>query len=321
MTIAYIFPGQGSQAVGMGSNLAENFPEAREVFQEADEVLGFSLSSLCFNGPAEALQLTENTQPAILATSIAAYRALLSAGFPNASYVAGHSLGEYSALVASNSLSLSDALQIVKRRGRYMQEAVPVGSGAMAAVIGATLDTVESVCKEAAQGEVCSPANINSQNQIVIAGSREAVERATQLLKSRGVRKVVPLNVSAPFHCELMKPAQDRLSKDLAQTEFNDLQIPLVTNVDVNLITRGDEARDALIRQVSSSVRWLETIEFLTQKGVTQFVEVGPGKVLSGLVRQINRDVTCLNVEDTNSLESAGVAFGVLELKAGKVKA
>lgn len=305
MSIAYIFPGQGSQYAGMGKDLADNFHAASRVFEEADEVLGFSLSRLCFEGPAEELQLTHNTQPAILATSIAATEALKEAGAPNPDYVLGHSLGEYSALVASGALSFADAIKIVRARGRYMQEAVPVGTGAMAAVVGATLLDIENACAEASQGEVCAPANINSPNQVVIAGNVAAVDRAGELLKARGAKRVMGLRVSAPFHCALMLPAQQRLASDLAQTGFSDLRYPLVTNVDAQIVLSGDAARDALVRQVSSPVRWLESIELLIARGVGTFIEVGPGKVLTGLLRQINREVKALNVEDSASLGTA----------------
>jgi [acyl-carrier-protein] S-malonyltransferase len=307
--IAFIFPGQGSQHPGMGKDLAENFPAAKQVFEEADETLGFSLSGLCFNGPAEELQLTENTQPAILTTSIAALRAMQSEDFPAADFVAGHSLGEYSALVAADALSLSDAVKIVRARGGYMQEAVPVGTGAMAAILGADLQTVNDACDEAAQDEVCSPANINSPAQIVIAGDAAAIDRAIPILKERGAKRAIKLNVSAPFHCALMKPAQDRLAVDLEGTGFRDLTVPVVTNVDAKPVINAAEARESLVRQVSQPVRWLESVEFLINQGVQTFIEIGPGKVLSGLVRQINRDVRCVNVEDAASLRSAREAL------------
>jgi [acyl-carrier-protein] S-malonyltransferase len=291
----------------MGKDLAENSAAARAVFEEADQVLGFSLSRLCFEGPAEDLQLTQNTQPAILTTSVAAIRAMNEVGFPAPDYVLGHSLGEYSALVTGGALPFADAVRIVRARGSYMQEAVPVGTGAMAAVMGASLAEIETACAEASQGEVCAPANINSPNQVVIAGNVAAVERAGELLKARGAKRVIPLKVSAPFHCALMLPAQHRLAADLEQTSFKALQVPLVTNVDAQVLEAGsvEAARAALVRQVSSPVRWLQSIELLVARGVQTFIEVGPGKVLSGLIRQINRDLTALNIEDSESLSAA----------------
>lgn len=309
--IAFIFPGQGSQAPGMGRELAETYPAAREVFEEADEALGFALSRLCFEGPAEELQLTENTQPAILATSVAALRAAEAEGLPRPDFVAGHSLGEYSALVAAGALSLRDAVQIVRQRGRYMQEAVPVGAGAMAAILGADIESVEAACAEArGEDEVCAPANINSPGQIVIAGSAAAVERAIPLLKARGAKRAVPLKVSAPFHCALMLPAQDRLASDLSRVEFQDLTVPLVSNVDARVVRAGASARESLVRQVSSTVRWRESVELLAGEGVETFVEVGPGKVLCGLVRQTAPQTRCLNVEDSASLAATLAALG-----------
>jgi [acyl-carrier-protein] S-malonyltransferase len=311
MTVAYIFPGQGSQVAGMGRELAEHFAAAREVFAEADEALGFSLSQLCFEGPDTALQLTENTQPALLTVSVAALRAMEGEGFPAPAFVAGHSLGEYSALVAAGALTLRDAVRTVRARGRYMQEAVPVGVGAMAAILGADAETVAEACREAAlEGGVCSPANINSPKQIVIAGHDAAVVRAMEILKARGAKRAVKLQVSAPFHCALMQPAQDRLSADLEQLEFADLRVPLVCNVDAVAIRDGSEARQSLVRQVSSPVRWLESVKFLEGAGVETFVEVGPGKVLAGLVRQTISDARCLNVADTASLEATRAALG-----------
>ncbi|HKR58986.1 MAG TPA: ACP S-malonyltransferase [Pyrinomonadaceae bacterium] len=308
--LAMLFPGQGSQYPGMGKDFAENFTVARQVFEEADEALGFSISRLCFEGPAETLQLTENTQPAILTVSVAALRALESAGIGKPSYVAGHSLGEYSALVATGAISLADAVRTVRARGRYMQEAVPAGVGAMAAVLGASLETIEQVCSEVRGNQVCAPANINSANQIVIAGNSEAVDRAAEKLKEAGAKRVVKLNVSAPFHCALMMPAQKRLAEDLARLHLDELSVPLISNVDAIAITKASDARDSLIRQVSSPVRWLESINILLDAGLKRFVEVGPGKVLTGLLRQINREATGINVE-----ESAGVAAATADLR------
>jgi [acyl-carrier-protein] S-malonyltransferase len=309
--IAFVFPGQGSQHPGMGKDLAEKFPAARQIFEEADEALGFSLSELCFNGPAEQLQLTENTQPAILTVSIAALRAAQSEGFPRAEFVAGHSLGEYSALVAAGALNLGDAIRTVRARGRYMQEAVPVGAGAMAAILGADLEMVNAACEQASEGEVCSAANINSPSQVVIAGAAGAIDRAIVILKERGAKRALKLNVSAPFHCAMMKPAQDRLAADLDTIQFSDSEIPVVTNVDARAVRSADLLRDSLVRQVSQPVRWLESVEFLISQGVKTFIEIGPGKVLSGLVRQIDRSVQCVNVEDEASLRAAREAIAV----------
>ncbi len=311
MALAYIFPGQGSQHPGMGKNLVENFPVAKRLFEEADDALHFSISRLCFEGSIEDLQLTENTQPAILAVSAAALRTIESEGFPRPDYVSGHSLGEYSALLCARSITLADAIQTVRARGRYMQEAVPVGTGAMAAVIGAELKDIETACAEASEGQVCAPANINSPGQVVIAGNAEAVDRASELLKAGGAKRVMKLNVSAPFHSALMEKAQERLAFDLERVEFRDLSVPLVTNVDAALITKAAEARDSLIRQVSSPVRWLESIQLLIREGVDTFVEVGPGRVLTGLMRQISREVKCFNVEDTASLKKTAAALGL----------
>src|SRR5215213_414038 len=305
---AFVFPGQGSQSPGMGKDLAEKFLVARQVFEEADDALGFSISRLCFEGPAEDLQLTENTQPAILTVSVAAFRTIRETGISAPAFVAGHSLGEYSALVAAGALKLSDAVRTVRARGRYMQEAVPVGTGAMAAVIGGELNDIQRICEQAKADQVCSVANMNSPNQVVIAGSTEAVDRAVELLN--GVAKrVIKLKVSAPFHCALMKPAQDRLAADLEQLTFNEPAMPVVTNVDARATREPDELRDALVRQVSAPVRWTESMRLLLQQGVDTFIEAGPGKVLSGLMRQINRDVKMLNVEDAASLEATHAAL------------
>ncbi len=291
----------------MGRSLIESVEPARQIFEEADAVLGARLSSLCLEGPEEELRLTANTQPAILTVSIAALRALEARGV-RADFVAGHSLGEYSALVAAGSLKFADALRVVRKRGEFMQEAVPEGEGAMAALVGCDAETANSICSEAASLGVCAPANLNAPNQIVIAGHRSAVERAVELAKQKGVRKAVLLAVSAPFHCELMKPAAERLAEVLDVTEFADLNLPLVGNVDAEIILAGREAKDALLRQVASPVRWTESVQLMLDQGVRRFIEVGPGKVLSGLVKQISRDsqisdAVLLNVEDSDSLD------------------
>jgi [acyl-carrier-protein] S-malonyltransferase len=307
--IAFVFPGQGSQQVGMGRALAAAFAESREVYAQADAALGFELSKLCFEGPEAELQLTANTQPAILATSLAALRPLLARGIAPAR-VAGHSLGEYSALVAARSLSLEDALRTVRRRGQYMQEAVPVGVGAMAAILGLELAAIEAACREAAAGEVVAPANVNSPGQVVIAGHAAAVARASEKCKAAGAKRAVPLPVSAPFHCALMQPAQDRLAPELGALAFRDPEPPLVNNVDAALVTDASTARAGLIRQVSGTVRWQESVERLAQEGVTTFVEVGPGTVLSGLVKKIAKGTRVLNVDSPESLEATVAALG-----------
>lgn len=302
---AYIFPGQGSQAVGMGKDLFDNFAVAREVFEQANDALGFSLSDMCFAGDEADLQLTANTQPAILTASIAAYRAAEFEGIAKPDLVAGHSLGEYSALVSAGVLDFADAVRTVRKRGIYMQEAVPVGVGAMAAILGLDLASVEAGCTEAAKGQVCGPANINSPSQIVIAGNTEAVERACEILKEKGAKRAIILNVSAPFHCDLMMPAQERLATDLAELKYGAANFPVVHNLDAQASSEASEVCDKLTQQVSSPVRWLQSVETMTAAGVDTFIEIGPGKVLSGLVRQINREVRYGNIEDSVSLKSA----------------
>ncbi|MGE5325876.1 MAG: ACP S-malonyltransferase [Deltaproteobacteria bacterium] len=299
--IAFLFPGQGSQYPGMGKELNDNFPAARAVFEAADRALGFSLSKLCFEGPAEELQLTANTQPAILTVSVAAAAILREKGI-QPDFVAGHSLGEYSALVATGAMALEDAVRVVRKRGEYMQEAVPVGVGAMAALLGLK-SSVEEICRDAAQGEVVSPANLNSPAQVVIAGNKAAVERATEIARQRGAMKAIMLNVSAPFHCALMKPAADRLAPDLDAVEFKPPSAPLVNNTDARIVRDPAELRDGLKRQVTATVRWEESMRVLVESGVEVFVEVGPGKVLTGLLRQINRQAECLRIEDSKTLK------------------
>ena len=299
--VAFIFPGQGAQYPGMGRDLAEKFAVARKVFKAADAAIGFPISKLCFEGPAEQLQLTANTQPSILTVSVAAAAVLRERGV-RPDFVAGHSLGEYSALVAAGALSLVDAVQLVQKRGQYMQKAVPVGQGAMAAILGLDAAVLEATCREAAQGEIVSPANLNSPGQVVVAGSAAAVARAVEIAKARGAKRAILLNVSAPFHCALMKPAQDRLSADLDATELSDPQVPLVNNVNAQIVVSASLVREGLKRQVTAPVRWEESIHRLRTEGVGLFVEVGPGKVLSGLVRQIDRTLECLRVEDSATL-------------------
>ena len=301
--VVFLFPGQGSQYAGMGRELADSFPVARRVFEEADRALGFSISQLCFSGPDEALKLTENTQPAILTVSVAAYHVLEQNGV-RPDYVAGHSLGEYSALVAAGALKFADAVRLVRKRGQYMQEAVPRGEGAMAAILGMRPGQVAEICRKATDGKVM-PANLNSPEQTVISGDAAAVKSAVENASAAGAKRAVMLPVSAPFHSELMRPAQERLKEDLGATELSSLRIPLVTNVDAGTITSAAEAREALIRQVTLSVRWEESIRELIEQGATTFVEVGPGRVLSGLLRQIDRSVHSLNVEDMKSLQVA----------------
>ncbi len=299
--VAFVFPGQASQYPGMGKELAEQYPAARAVFSEADQTLGFSISKMCFEGTEEDLKLTANTQPAILTCSVAVVRVLAEKGLAP-DFVAGHSLGEYSALVAAGALKFADAVQLARKRGSYMQDAVPAGVGAMAAIMGLSPAVVADACKRAAKGEICSAANLNSPEQTVISGHASAVKRAVEIASQLGAKRAVILAVSAPFHSALMAPAQEKLEKDLKQTEFAVLRVPLVTNVDADTIASGDEAREALIRQVIMPVRWQESVRLLIDEGVNTFVEVGPGRVLSGLLRQIERSVATLNVEDERSL-------------------
>jgi [acyl-carrier-protein] S-malonyltransferase len=300
---ALLFPGQGSQKVGMGLDLAEAFSAARAVFDQADQALGFRVSKLCFQGPEEDLKLTENTQPAILTCSIAVLAVLRQRGQARADFVAGHSLGEYSALVAAGALDFRDAVQLVRKRGRYMQEAVPAGEGAMAALLGMAPEKVAAVIEQAAQGQVLSAANLNSPGQVVIAGATAAVERAVELAKPAGALKAVMLPVSAPFHCALMIPAQQRLAADLDAIAFRDLEIPLVNNAGAKIVRTANEAREGLKQQVPSPVRWEESIRLLAAEGVESFVEVGPGRVLTGLLRSIDRALAGQSVGDVASLE------------------
>jgi [acyl-carrier-protein] S-malonyltransferase len=299
--VAFVFPGQASQYPGMGKELAERYATARAVFDDADKALGFSISKLCFEGNEEDLKLTANTQPAILTCSVAVFRVLAERGL-EPDFVAGHSLGEYSALVCAGSLKFPDAVRLVRKRGAYMQDAVPHGVGAMAAIMGLSHAVVADVCKRAANGEICAPANLNSPDQTVISGHAGAVKRAVELASQAGAKRAVILPVSAPFHSGLMAAIEEKFGQDLRGAEFSDLRVPLVTNVDADTITTGSEAREALIRQISMPVRWEESVRLLIDEGVNTFVEVGPSHVLTGLLRQIERSVAALNVEDEKSL-------------------
>jgi len=303
MTVAFLFPGQGSQYVGMGAKLFEASESVRQIYRTAEKVLGFDLAQLCHQGPAERLNLTEYTQPAILATSVAAWTMIKEKGL-SASILAGHSLGEYTALVAAGSLAFDEAVGLVQKRGRYMQEAVPAGVGAMAAILGLDRSTVDSICLAASAQGVVSAANINSPIQIVIGGERKAVDAAMTLAKERGAKRTIPLSVSVPSHCALMKPAAERLAQDLDGVTLLPLEIPVVTNVDAAPIHSGDAAKKALIRQLASPVLWVDTVQRMVKDGATVFVEIGPGTVLSGLVKRINKDVKTCHVEDPESLDA-----------------
>lgn len=303
MKTAFVFPGQGSQHAGMGADVAQQHQAARRTFDAIDEALGFSLSQLCFEGPEDELRLTENTQPAILATSSAMYAVIRDAGI-RPDMVAGHSLGEYSAVVAAGGLGPAAAAGVVRQRGRFMQEAVPVGEGAMAAILGPDLDEIRDICASASEGDVVAPANVNAPGQIVVAGTRAAVERAIVIAKERGVRRALPLPVSAPFHCELMKPAEERLTPVLRSSGVADLTVPLVCNVDAREIRSSGDVVDALIRQVVSPVQWVGCVRTMVDAGIERFVEIGPGAVLTGLIKRIAPDANLINVKDAASLDA-----------------
>jgi len=312
MAIAFVFPGQGSQKVGMCRALAEAFPESRQVFESADAAVGFPLSGMCFEGPEDALTLTTNTQPAILAASVAAYRALAARG-ARADWVAGHSLGEWSALVAAGTVDLGEAVRAVRKRGQFMQEAVPVGEGAMAAILGLDGPAVSAACDQARSeraGRVVSPANLNAPGQVVIAGHADAVARAGEIAKAGGAKRVIPLPVSAPFHCALMRPAEDRLAPLLRGLAVQDPQFPIVANVDALPKRLGAEAVEALIRQVSSPVRWEDVVTRLIAEGVQTFVELGPGTVLAGLIKKIDRRVSVISVGAPGDLDALEAVQG-----------
>ena len=301
---AYVFPGQGSQFAGMGRDVAERFPAARKVFDDADAALGFSISRLCFEGPDEELKLTQNTQPAILTVSSAIHAVLEDRGAARRDLVAGHSLGEYSAIVSAGGLKPAEAAKIVHARGNFMQEAVPVGAGGMAALIGPTVEEAQAICDEAAQGDVVSVANINAPGQIVIAGTKAGIDRAIAVAKARGVRRALPLPVSAPFHCALMKPAEEQLRPILEGGPFKDLRCSLISNVDASPIGTEHAVRNALLRQVASPVRWVESVQKMIAMGVRQFVEIGPGNVLTGLIKRIDASVELINISDAATLDA-----------------
>jgi [acyl-carrier-protein] S-malonyltransferase len=301
--LAFVFPGQGSQFAGMGRDLADNFPVARQVYEEANDALSFDITSLCFNGPEEDLRLTTNTQPAIVTVSVAALRVVEQETGLRPDYAAGHSLGEFSALVAAGALNFADALRTVRQRGAFMQEAVPVGVGAMAAMMGLEDGAIEGICAQAAQGQVVSPANFNSPGQVVIAGHAEAVDRAIELAKAAGAKRALPLPVSAPFHCALMEPAGRRLAEVLDGIAFAPMKLPVVSNVEACPNKDSTRLAELLVRQVSAPVRWDESVACMAELGVERFIEIGPGKVLSGLIKRIAKGATAQNIEDVASLK------------------
>ncbi len=302
--IAFLFPGQGSQHAGMGKDLTDNFPIARQLFEEANDALGFDLASLCYNGPEEDLKLTANTQPAILTTSVAALQVLEAETGLVPSFAAGHSLGEYSALVCSGALSFADAVRTVRQRGTFMQQAVPVGTGSMAAILGLDREALDTVCLDASQGQVVSPANYNSDGQVVIAGHTEAVARAIELAKGKGAKRAMPLPVSAPFHCSLMVPAGERLADVLADISINEMTLPVISNVEASPNQDSSRVCDLLVRQVSAPVRWQETIACMVNLGVERYIEIGPGKVLSGLVKRMAKSSTIQNVQNVTDISA-----------------
>jgi len=310
MKIAFIFPGQGSQYAGMTKEFIENFRESKEVFETASSVLGYDLAHLCLQGPLEKLNLTENTQPAILAASIAILRPLERRGL-TASAAAGHSLGEYTAITAAGGFEFEDAVALVQKRGRYMQEAVPEGTGLMAAILGMERNDVEKTCHEAAKNGIVGPANYNSPGQIVIAGEKKAVEQAMELAKAAGAKKVIPLAVSVPSHCSMMKQAGQRLAQDLEKVNISDLRMPIVNNADAKFLRTASEIRQSLVRQISSPLYWEDSIKNMASDGFDTFIEIGPGKVLSGLVKRIAKDAKVLNVEDQKSMSATLDALGI----------
>jgi [acyl-carrier-protein] S-malonyltransferase len=308
--VGFVFPGQGSQSVGMGKALCDAFPHLAQIYEEASAILGYDIAALCFNGPAETLNLTEHTQPALLVSSVAALRALHPATIiPEA--VAGHSLGEYTALVAAGGLTFRDAVAIVQKRGRYMSEAVPAGTGAVAALLGLAAEAVKEACREAASAGVVQAANFNSPGQVVIAGEKAAVERAIEIAKTKGCKKAVPLPVSVPVHTPLMQKAADRLAADLTSIAWTDLRMPLINNAEAKPIVKAGDIQASLVRQLPSSVLWEDSVKAMAAMGVETFVEIGPGTVLTGLIRRIVPDATTLNVNDPKSLEATRAALGL----------